>query len=143
MTNRRLIIISVLLVLVTVFIWGNSALPREKSSKFSSGFGVWLASLFGLEELPFDVRKAAHFCEYAAFGFLISVFAILRKRLTPVYLFCYISIGLFVAVADESIQILSRRGPMIADVLLDFAGFLLGFGMFFLLRRIFRPKRAQ
>ncbi|MBE5766615.1 MAG: VanZ family protein [Clostridiales bacterium] len=143
MNNRCLIAIFVLLVLITVFIWGNSVLPTEKSGKLSAGFEEWLAGLFGLEELPFDVRKAAHFCEYAAFGFLISVFAVLRKRLTPVYLFCYISTGLFVSVVDESIQILSLRGPMVADVLLDFAGFLLGFGIFFLLHRIFRPKRAQ
>ena len=145
MSNRRIrpIAMYLLLFLVIAFIWGNSILPTEESGEISSGVAKWLAGLFGLEALPFDVRKAAHFCEYTALGMLLAFLAGRRSPLMPIHIFCWISTGMFIAVADESIQILSQRGPMVTDVLLDFAGCISGFCLCLLIQRIFRPKRTQ
>lgn len=70
-----------------------------------------------------DVRKYAHFAEFALLGILVSIYGLLRSKLTFQKLMNILSFGLFIAVADESIQILSGRGPLVKDVLLDMAGY--------------------
>lgn len=75
---------------------------------------------------PKDIRKYAHFTEFAALGILAALFALTYGKLTMQRRVNILSFGLAVAVADESIQILSGRGPMVQDILLDFAGYVAG-----------------
>lgn len=77
------------------------------------------------------IRKLAHFSEFALLGFLLTGlllylnhrFRKLKARLTWV-----IPIGfcLLYAISDEVHQIFSNRGPRVTDVMIDFAGALLG-----------------
>ena len=65
-SRAPLIWLYALSLLAIGFIWGNSLLSQSASGAFSSRVEAWLLRLLHLEALPFDVRKLAHFCEYAA-----------------------------------------------------------------------------
>lgn len=82
------------------------------------------------------VRKMAHFLEYTALGFLLTLcmrvytFRVLGHISWPLFL------GLLVAVADEFLQLFTAgRAGQVTDVVLDFSGVLAGviFGLFILL----------
>ncbi len=142
MNEKKKYLIVALIVGVTVFIWSNSLVGRENSAQMSGGFTAWLQSVLGLELTEHFIRKAAHFCEYALLGFLYG-FKFRQGRKNGQWLYNYGMAGLATAVADESIQIVSGRGPMVADVLLDFCGFAAGFGAAQLLGWLLqRCKRA-
>lgn len=146
MTDRRIrpILIYTFSSLLIAFIWGNSLLPKEASSGLSSAVEEWLLRLLGIESLPFDIRKAAHFLEFAALGAMVALAFPIKEKLRPATVFCRIAIGLFVAVADESVQIFSGRGAMVSDILLDYSGYIAAFSLALIfLRLILRPKRAQ
>lgn len=132
-TKRNLTaILYIAIVCIIVFIWGNSCVGKEQSGQ-NSGFFVELANKmfrplldrFGVtnSQLSYFIRKLGHFSEFFALGTLISLLFICIKKLTPHYIIHAFSIGLAVAVIDESIQILSGRGPMVQDVLLDFTAY--------------------
>ena len=139
MKHRKLI--SGLLALTLLFIWGNSLLPREVSGAFSDAvMGVMnrMAAGMGLGEDAFTVlvdtdgdgepepsshavRKMAHVTEFAVLGGLLWLRlegAKHRSRMTFL-------LGLSVAVTDETIQLFSHRGNQIGDVLIDAGGLLL------------------
>ena len=123
------IILSSLVLATLAFIFTNSALPREQSSEFSHGVGGLLERIFPPDTLvggflQEHLRKIAHFAEYALLGAELSLYSLLfvqnKKR-------AYISlpiIALTVAFLDESVQMLSGRGPAILDVWIDLFGFL-------------------
>lgn len=123
-----------LIVITTLIIWANSAVPPMQSSQMSGGLTAWLQQTFHWSLTEHLIRKAGHFCEYALLG--VEYAAWFRrgrhqKRMRGVgsgqQIFNCASLGLMTAVMDESIQIFSGRGPMVADVLLDFCGFGTGF----------------
>lgn len=112
----------ILAVLVTVFIFSNSAQDAGESSRASGGLLVLVQRLF-----PFMtdhiLRKCAHFTEF----FLQGLFLSLYIKNTPrglgqgwIYTaFC----GLFTACCDELLQTFSPgRSPEITDVFIDFSG---------------------
>jgi VanZ family protein len=51
-----------------------------------------------------------------------------------------LTFGLFFAVVDETLQVLSRRGSSIIDVLIDFGGILLSALTFFIINKILCKK---
>jgi len=71
-------------------------------------------------------RKIAHFGEFAVLGALVQVFFCAIHRLSAHNMLHGVSLGLFVAVADESLQTLRDRGPMVQDIIIDFCGVLTG-----------------
>lgn len=123
-----------MLVLAVIgFIFTNSAQKTATSTKVSLDVTAKIETAVersGLQDTtlsqnvsPRYVRKAAHAVEFFALGatlFLTAV--ILHKRLRFQLVWNILAVSLFVAVADESIQILSERGPRVQDVLLDFCG---------------------
>ena len=129
-----------LIVGVTVFIWANSMVNRENSAQLSGGFTAWLQSVLDIQLTEHFIRKAAHFCEYAVLGFLYGIL-FRQGRKNGQWVFNFASIGLMTAVADESIQIVSGRGPMVSDVLLDFCGFDTGFAAALLLSLLFFSRK--
>ena len=132
----------ILIVGMTVFIWSNSIVNRENSAQMSGGVVAWLESLLHTEISELFIRKAAHFCEYAALGFLYGI-QFRHGRKNGQWLYNYTMAGLATAVADESIQILSGRAPMVVDILLDLCGFAAGFWVLQMLAWIKqRCKRA-
>ena len=124
------VILAVLLILTLCFIWGNSLLNRDDSADVSQGLMELLSPLF--EDLGVDtgddlwLRKAAHLGEFCALGceltLLFCLNASLRWQSVCNACFC----ALLAALSDETLQLFSGRACMLQDVLLDFAGALIG-----------------
>lgn len=133
-----------LLVAVIGFIWGNSLLDANRSGSLSGWFTSLSRTLFPSLSLHMSegvVRKIAHAVEFCILGVLITtvLYVKLRKALSLTLLS-----GLSVALIDETIQLFSSgRSAMIQDIWLDFAGFILGFLIVFVIHRLSgRKKRA-
>ena len=111
-----------------LFIWGHSLMPA-KHSQTESDTVRWLLSLVlgdgaATAFLLKNIRKVAHFCEFALLG---GELALCRRsvRLPASWLY-----GLGVAAVDECLQFFAPgRAPAVTDVLLDYGGFLCGFGV--------------
>ncbi len=142
-----------LVVLMLLFIWGNSLLPATASSR-ESGFVLRFAEpvVAVLQRLlegrgvslseDVVVRKLAHFSEYAVLGVLMLALLIrpgLRSRPAA-------SAGLCLAAAllDEGIQLFSPgRGASLRDVALDFAGACVGIALAALIVGLLRAARNK
>ena len=129
-------ITTILLIALLLFIWGNSMLGQEASQAESGAILNFLVpifnALFGKDIVTmYLVRRAAHFIEYSCLGILVtSVLGRRRGYKKPSRILDRVlgslSIGLFVAVIDETIQWFSGRTSSVLDVWLDFAGVLTG-----------------
>ena len=126
-TSRRICLCTALLICLLVFIWGNSLMTGEVSQAISN----WVQDiLFGTRtpsgEIPPGntlLRKAAHFTEFAALGFLLFwLFAMLGKGWKAALLS-----GVMVACIDETIQaFVPERAPRLLDVGIDSLGVVTG-----------------
>ncbi len=126
-----IIILAVLIAATLAFIWGNSAVSKAESAEESGKvYGVFVEifnALFGEGVITHDVfRKIAHFAEYALLGVEIYSLISLTLGIKPLVVLSSFQFGLYAAVIDESIQILSERGALVSDVLLDFCGYAFG-----------------
>lgn len=151
------IICGIIIVLTVSFIWNNSRQPTDESKQASAVVAEKLQQIIPedspeeehsfLSDLKMNIRKAAHAIEFFALGAELAIFSfIIRKRFKPQYLWNILSASLAIAVADESIQILSGRGPKVQDVLLDFGGAFTGILLIFLIYlvvRLFRKRRRK
>ena len=117
----------IIFCLILAFIWGNSLLSREVSGAISHFIADILGGEQGAtEEGHHFVRKLAHFSEFAALG---AVYWLLSGEYTTDKVKRGSSsafVGIFVPLADETIQIFSGRGPALTDVWIDAAGYLTG-----------------
>ena len=150
MKRRRfwLGLLALLILLTLGFIWGNSmkSIPESQAVSLSllSRIKPLLDAVFGPVRITDHIiRKTAHFCEFALLGAeLRLLFLFLGQRVlqgSANSLFA----GLAVAVADETIQIFSRRGSQVADVVLDFAGVLFGALAIVLIAYLCRRRRER
>ena len=129
-------------------IWGHSMMPGSTSSGESGYITNLLNSIFGYEAVSEHlVRKVAHFTEY----FLLNVLCLMNllfcnnytpfKEVKPNFL-CFalaffkylvrflpaLYVCLFVAVADESIQLFTvGRNGAILDIWIDHIGSITGY----------------
>ncbi len=118
------------LMILVIFIF--SMMSRETSSEQSSWMSDLLAFFTGLDWEEWVVRKLAHFLEYALLGcFVAMALSQIAWRWTDALQLWLLSFA--VGFLDESIQMLSGRGPAIVDVWLDASGMLFGMGMTLLL----------
>ena len=127
----RTVLVVVLLLLTLAFIFSNSLLPVAESQKKSLGVTEIIKPVlefFVGEGAVTDhlVRKLAHFTEFFVLGIELMLLCILHRRTRLQNVFNCLSFGLATAVIDESLQMLTDRGPMVSDVLLDFSGVLSG-----------------
>ena len=117
-----------LAVAVTAFIWQQSTVPAPESAEISDAVRDVVVEAVGGEETTVGsfvdrfVRKIAHFVEFSLLGLCVEAYFLLRYSRIALALRC--AIGLFVAAADETIQIFTGRGVSVLDVLLDFSGFV-------------------
>ncbi len=149
-----LILLSVLVLANMVFIFMMSSEDSADSGDRSSEISDAVVDVVypDLQDRPIEkqesielsvdqfVRKLAHFAEFALLGFLTSALLLhLSKRLSALYiqrqwgcagLFC-----LLYAVSDEAHQNFTKRVPSTEDVLIDFAGSLLGILLLHLIAR--------
>ncbi len=120
----------VCILLMLLFIFGNSLLPKAESAAVSKTVLHKITSVIGTDNmlavfLSLYIRKVAHFVEFSVLTVLVILCRLLlpvpyRKTLWPSLFF-----GLATAVTDEAIQFFTKRGSSVADVLLDFSAFLL------------------
>lgn len=148
MKHKISIAVCVLLIAVTVgFVFNNSAQPTAESRQASAAVadkieqivqktdkGATKTELMSVNEL----RKAAHAIEFFALGLELAVFSLLvgRRKYNFQKFWNVLSVSLAVAVADESIQIFSGRGPAVRDVLIDLGGAAIGIVLTLLLHYI-------
>lgn len=129
MLKRNILII--LFVLIICFIWGNSLLSAETSSRISNAVSELLTSFFGNGEGESaidntSVRKLAHFVEFFFLGIVASLLLRLLINDTRVGIALSGLLCLFIPVMDETIQIFTGRGPSLRDVWIDIGGYALG-----------------
>lgn len=145
----------VCIVLTVAFIFYNSAQPVPESQKASASVAETIVSVapnggefFGSwTSFVNYIRKAAHALEFFVLGTELSLlfFAVLQKRGVQA-VWNVLTLALLTAVTDESIQILSGRGPRVQDVLLDFGGGAVALTLvmlIFLIVRAVQNRRAK
>ncbi len=146
-------IIVALIVLTIAYIWFNSVKTQAESSESSEQVYETLQEAAdevfgeGTVEITHDgVRKFAHFFEFAALGAEFCVLYILLKRQSYGGFAEMLPFGLYVAVIDEGIQILSDRGPEVRDIFIDYGGYLaatLAFFTVFIISRAIKNKKEK
>ena len=137
----RVLLISVLMGLTLLFIWGHSMIPAVYSSMESSRFvnlinGLIYSAGGSFSVTDHMVRKTAHFLEYAILGaetalrnkWKSAVFAGSTAKYSGTVFF-----WTDVPVIDELIQYFTPgRACMIQDVFLDMCGFAAGYGFLYI-----------
>ena len=137
----RVLLISVLMGLTLLFIWGHSMIPAVYSSMESSRFvnlinGLIYSAGGSFSVTDHMVRKTAHFLEYAILGaetalrnkWKSAVFAGSTAKYSGTVFF-----WTGVPVIDELIQYFTPgRACMIQDVFLDMCGFAAGYGFLYI-----------
>ena len=148
-TQKIGLIISLAFTLLTLaFIWGSSMLPKGQSANQSNGVfaslqGV-LDKIFGAGVITEEIlRKLAHGGEFMLLGVEICLVWLFSARFNFKTLHEICFLGLFVAVADESIQILSGRGPLVSDILIDFGGIIVGVLIFYCVYAIVKTVKNK
>ncbi len=121
--------VAVLIFLTMMFIWRNSTLDRDASAGESDAVRGWLESFLSYDSaagafILKHLRKIAHFLEFGLLGAETCLYSHLIRRSSAFSLAASAIFGLFVAAADETIQIFTGRGASVRDVMLDFSGFL-------------------
>jgi VanZ family protein len=119
----------ILIALTLVFLFVQSLLPPDISRAESegvadavgtvvspnTGFGAFLAA---------HIRDIAHFTEYGMLGIEIALLVFFYFKRRVLFGCSGAAVPFFVGFIDESIQILSGRGPSISDVWIDIGGFI-------------------
>ena len=138
LSKKRKIFLIIMLVLLTAtlgFIWINSMIPKAQSAEGSgavfSALQAFLDAIFGEGVISASTfRKLAHGAEFLLLGVELNAIYMIAKRYSYKKVAELLSLGLVVAVVDESIQILSDRGPLVTDVLIDFGGIVTACALF-------------
>lgn len=144
--NKKTILPSALIVAVTAFIFSNSLKNSVESQQDSDVILSWFRPLlewiFGKdpEVLNYVVRKAAHMAEFFVLALLICWLSHAVKKRFHGYGLLY---PLCVAIIDEFIQSFTGRTSRVLDILIDFSGALIGFGVVLLFKRWGRRKSVD
>lgn len=103
-------------------------------------------SFFGVSNLVFIVRKAAHFTEYAILGLLFFLVyrAYFVKLTNAKFLFFALCSSFLYACTDELHQLfVSGRSGQFTDVLIDTLGAFFGCLLLLMIRRLRKAWRAR
>ncbi len=134
MKHKAVLTVLIVLIVLTVgFIWNNSRKPEAQSNSDSRVVTDRVERFVktdaeGENQISYKVllgkvRKAAHAVEFFALGLEMTALCfVVSKKFSFQKIWNVISAALTVAVTDESIQILSGRGPKVEDILLDLCG---------------------
>lgn len=147
MTKKHLrVLILILTILNILFIFTNSLMNSTTSSNSSTGIREMVNNILKKLHIPFSftehfVRKAAHFTEFLTLGILMTLCIYLCNRQN---IFIPLFAGLLTAVTDEFIQLFADgRAGQVADVVLDFSGFVTGVFFITLMIFIYRRKKIK
>lgn len=148
MRPMRTILLCLLAILWTAFIWSNSAKPAVESAGQSMLIleqvkGILLSLGFEEAFLHTLVRKSAHVVEFAVLGGLWMTFA--RRQWPHERKFALILVFatcLMTALIDETIQLaFEGRAGMIQDLWVDLSGVVFAMGLIELMLAWKRAKR--
>ncbi len=122
------LILAVAMVLTVASFFVQSALPPEASSAESDAVSDAIEPIIPSdtpvgEFVHPNIRKIGHFAEFGLLGLeaaLLVFFYSKRKAIGALRSFVCAQ---FIALADETVQIFSGRGPEISDVWIDIFGF--------------------
>ena len=139
MANKAKIFKYALLVLIAatlLFIFIQSMLPPETSSAESEAVGGIIEEIIPPDTKPgafiqTNLRKIAHFTEFFFLGIELAVYVVFFMK-RPIFLWLSYPSAMLVAFFDESIQVLSGRGPSITDTWIDFFGFFVSASIVYL-----------
>ena len=127
--SKKILKIAFLIAIAStlLFIFIQSMLPPETSSAESDAVGGVIGEIIPPETKPgafiqTNLRKIAHFTEFFFLGIEIALYVVLFMDKKLFVSLSYPAVMLL-AFFDESIQVLSKRGPSISDVWIDFFGF--------------------
>ncbi len=147
-SKRFRVILLILTVAATVFVFIHSSMPADVSGGESEGVLNFIKNLFrffGVDVALTDhiVRKAAHFIEFSVLGALLMSCAYSFNKTRPLkYCSQILFFGLAIPVADEAIQLnVAGRSGQITDVLLDFSGVIFGALVMFIVFAVYRRIR--
>lgn len=144
-------ILLILLIIFTVAsIFMQSTKSKEESKSDSDKVGEIIEEIIPPETPAGDyvqtnLRKIAHFIEFFLLGIEVSLFISLF-HFSKIFVPSSLLFGLLVAAIDETIQIFSKRGPSVRDVMIDFSGFLVSALIIYtlsILIRVILQKRKQ
>ncbi len=129
--KKKIYILNALIIIMLIFIWGHSMVPAVQSSEESGYWATYLIPILKVfvgEKLATEylVRKLAHFSEYAVFGFIVALRVKQSQKLDIKLIGKAEGASFLTAFLDESIQVVSGRGPMITDVWIDSCGAFTG-----------------
>lgn len=131
----RKLVATVLLLGCILFIWGNSMLSPEDSSRLSKMVATFVTRVLHLvmddnhpiaRYLLQNIRKVAHAIEFFVLGSVSVLILKVLERASFSMVLHAVLLLLFVAVTDESIQMFTGRGAQVSDILLDFSGGMAG-----------------
>ena len=154
------LILSFVILLTVLIIWGHSFMTPEISTEESSFVKEIVEAVvqsvsnneaFTIPEVV--IRKSAHFIEYAILGLELVIFITINKslpdddkkrglikKLLSLYPTTFV-LSLFVGSIDETIQHFTGRYSSVWDVLLDLAGASFSILVFLLIRVLFLRRR--
>lgn len=137
---RKRKIFAVLAVLMTAYIFYNSAQPAVESAKTSGHITarvIEMLAYLGIhiktDMLEVIIRKTAHVAEFFVQSTLIANSFSGRYKNKVVYVLFF---GLLTACTDEYIQLFfDGRGGLVSDIFIDFGGTALGAAVCGIFRR--------
>lgn len=120
-----------LAVFVTAFIF-NSSMKNAAASSVTSGHLLSVVnralSVINVSVSHNFIRKFAHFAEFFAQGFFLTLAAVFSRHGIFHHITDILFAGLLTACTDELLQTFqSGRSPQITDVFIDFGGTALSF----------------
>lgn len=138
----RVLIAIALLGGCIAFIWSNSMMSPEESSRRSKMVAEFLSRVMRMvlddnhpivRYLLRNIRKVAHAVEFFVLGSVCVLILKVLQRANFSMMLHAVLLLLFVAVADESIQMFTSRSAQVSDILLDFSGGMSGLCLSFFL----------
>ncbi len=118
-----------------------SSFPETESGRQSAWLKEFLSRLTGWEWSELLLRKLAHLSEYTVIG-LFAGAALIQLDWGVRDAALLWALSLPAAFLDETIQVVSGRGPAILDVWIDMAGAIIGSSLVMLLSLVFRRRSA-
>ncbi len=140
-----------LIAATLLFIFIQSILPPETSGAESDAIGEIIGEIIPPDTKPgafiqINIRKIAHFTEFFCLGAEVALYVVFFLK-RPLFVILSYPAVLLSAFFDESIQMLSGRGPSIFDVWIDFFGFFvsasLTYAIFFTARYFIMRKKTR
>ena len=154
MVNKEKVLKYALLFLIAstlLFIFIQSMLPPETSSAESEAVGGVIEEIIPPDTKPgafiqTNLRKIAHFTEFFFLGIELALYiAFFMKR--GIFVLLSYPFSMLIAFFDESIQVLSGRGPSITDAWIDFFGFFVSasivYAIFFTAKYLIMRKKTR